>query len=549
MKLPRPRFSLRTLVIFLLLVTAGVGLWWHWEAWYEAAKSTSGSALEGEHYWSVRVSPDSKRAAASRGNTFPGESEVILWNIDTARCLATWKGLGYTWGEFSPDGRWLVVHCGGGAKVVDPVTGDIVARLNPEADEANAQWDAKGRDSWKTYYTFDKAIGSPDGAKLLTLTYQLGLSDNVTTYPAGRKVRETWEAGTRPTLRSWDASTWRCTGKKRVGGRGVNAQFSPDGSKIALTCGATGWYSPSKGRGVKILDAVHLRQLAYLEHKGSYIRSVAWLTEDRLATPGHDGTVIVWSAADGEHIREVQAHDEQGVINVLAMAGGTRLLSYGYDDLVKLWDPDTGECLASVLAVSGCPVGSDLWPPRMGDAAFLVPTAPGKARLHDAGTGRMIVELAGFPPETPLLRDLPGTRFFTRHPGGGMCRVWDAESGRQMGSFESYQDRVSADGRRLLVSHNGHLRLLDARSLKCLFEFVEPFDSFQWESLDGGERLFLSAVLERDGISIWRRRRPEWWWGVFWLWEFWLTVAFAGLFVWSVVRDRRVFRLRSQPAK
>ena len=29
----RPRFSLRTLVVFMLLVTSGVGLWWHWEAW------------------------------------------------------------------------------------------------------------------------------------------------------------------------------------------------------------------------------------------------------------------------------------------------------------------------------------------------------------------------------------------------------------------------------------------------------------------------------------------------------------------------------------
>ena len=46
-------------------------------------------------------------------------------------------------------------------------------------------------------------------------------------------------------------------------------------------------------------------------------------------------------------------------------------------------------------------------------------------------------------------------------------------------------------------------------------------------------------VLRHDGIDIYRRRRPEWWWGVFYLWEFWLTVAFAGLFVWSVWRDRK----------
>ncbi len=51
----------------------------------------------------------------------------------------------------------------------------------------------------------------------------------------------------------------------------------------------------------------------------------------------------------------------------------------------------------------------------------------------------------------------------------------------------------------------------------------------------------IREVVRRD-TRIYRRRRPEWWWGIFWLWEFWLTVAFAGLFVWSVVRDRRALR-------
>ena len=37
---------------------------------------------------------------------------------------------------------------------------------------------------------------------------------------------------------------------------------------------------------------------------------------------------------------------------------------------------------------------------------------------------------------------------------------------------------------------------------------------------------------------VWHRRRPEWWWGAFYLWEFWLTAAFAALFAWSVVKDR-----------
>ena len=53
----RPRFSLRTLAVFLLLVTSGVGLWWRWEPWY------CGPVLKGHEYYvrSATFSPDGER--------------------------------------------------------------------------------------------------------------------------------------------------------------------------------------------------------------------------------------------------------------------------------------------------------------------------------------------------------------------------------------------------------------------------------------------------------------------------------------------------------
>ena len=40
--------------------------------------------------------------------------------------------------------------------------------------------------------------------------------------------------------------------------------------------------------------------------------------------------------------------------------------------------------------------------------------------------------------------------------------------------------------------------------------------------------------------NIYRRRRPEYWWGVAWLPEFWLTVVLSGGLVVSVWRDRKM---------
>jgi len=45
-----------------------------------------------------------------------------------------------------------------------------------------------------------------------------------------------------------------------------------------------------------------------------------------------------------------------------------------------------------------------------------------------------------------------------------------------------------------------------------------------------------------ERVEEWRRRRPEWWWGVAWLPEFWLTLVFGAGLAWSLVGDRRRFR-------
>ena len=39
-------------------------------------------------------------------------------------------------------------------------------------------------------------------------------------------------------------------------------------------------------------------------------------------------------------------------------------------------------------------------------------------------------------------------------------------------------------------------------------------------------------------VRLWRRRRPEYWWGAAWLPEFWLTVVLGAGLVWSLWRDR-----------
>jgi hypothetical protein len=51
-------------------------------------------------------------------------------------------------------------------------------------------------------------------------------------------------------------------------------------------------------------------------------------------------------------------------------------------------------------------------------------------------------------------------------------------------------------------------------------------------------------LTQADGrVDLWRKRRPERWWGVFYLREFWATVIFAAFLAWSLWRDRKYFRV------
>ncbi|MCY3022137.1 MAG: hypothetical protein NTW87_24255, partial [Planctomycetota bacterium] len=100
------------------------------------------------------------------------------------------------------------------------------------------------------------------------------------------------------------------------------------------------------------------------------------------------------------------------------------------------------------------------------------------------------------------------------------------------------------DGRRLLKgdSRNEELAVL-ALDGAVLARLLPP-------PSDGSGARLGAAIMSRDGdrlaapyrgnLLLWRRVRPEWWWGVAWLPAFWVMVAFASAFLWSVWEERRL---------
>ena len=92
-----------------------------------------------------------------------------------------------------------------------------------------------------------------------------------------------------------------------------------------------------------------------------------------------------------------------------------------------------------------------------------------------------------------------------------IANPFDMSSGSQIG-------QISKDGERLLIAD-------------------VTYEPVELPSL--GRRQFLAPGDAIQSLKVWRRRRPEWWWGYAWLPEFWVCAAFACAFGWSALRDIR----------
>jgi hypothetical protein len=77
-----------------------------------------------------------------------------------------------------------------------------------------------------------------------------------------------------------------------------------------------------------------------------------------------------------------------------------------------------------------------------------------------------------------------------------------------------------------------------------LFKFPHYPNTGTFGFLDNDTILFVTCLGKENGkekgeFFRWHRRRPEYWWGLAWLPEFWLALIFGGAFAWSVRRDRK----------
>jgi WD40 repeat protein len=225
------------------------------------------------------------------------------------------------------------------------------------------------------------------------------------------------------------------------------ARFSPDGSRIAVagTDNRTWLWDASSGALV-----------ARIDHAGAVNRVAFSGDGDLLASGAIDGGVILSGAADGRIRRSLNTI---GAVQGLEISpDGTRLVSHTGQDDVRLWNPQDGAAIATLVAAADVPAWAVGSPCTFSPDGSLVAAGlrDGLVRVWRAADGRLVTSLAGHSERITWIRFSPdGTRLVSASMDD-TAAVWRLADRRRELVLRHRDDVSSAafspDGARVLTA-------------------------------------------------------------------------------------------------
>jgi len=297
-----------------------------------------------------------------------------------------------------------------------------------------------------------------------------------------------------------------------------------------------------------------------------------------------ESTATIWEARTGKKSSVLKAENGEVFDFSLSPSGDHILSKVALENksTIKLWSTTSGRCVATCNVdfysapsyspkenriIASLDSGIGVWHLK-GDKLKVIQTntrfkfakfspdgtrilaiADSLAKLLDSATGRVIIELKHSSSIRFAQFSKDGTRIVTMDSNNpDIARVWDSQLGKCIcaveglgNPFGSPYSRFSPDATRYVVS-SPLLQVREAatgRTLSTLKSVGDPINPYSIHS-EFSPRDFLINV-DNGMAELWHRRRPEWWYGIAWLPESWLTLIFGIALLWSLRRDWKRF--------
>jgi WD40 repeat protein len=451
---------------------------------------------------SVAWSPDGRLASGSYDGT------VIVWDLESGEAAQTLEGHTDTVTSvaWSPDGRLASGSYDGTVIVWDLGSAESPRTLKDHSDTVyKVAWSPDGR----------LASGSWDGTVILwdlengqAVQILEGHTDRIFSLawsPDGQLAAGSFDGK----ILVWDAER-RQTGQtlKGPGGYVSNQAWSPDGYLASAGCVEMGAGVTCTQGGISVWDMNGSQPTKTVEEHSSFVRSLAWSPDGRLALGLDDGTVMVWDLEGGRPAQTLEGHTNS--VTSVAWSPDGRLASGSWDDTVIVWDLESGQAPQTLLGHTDT-VTSVAWSP---DGRLASGSWDGTVIVWDLEGGVAGQTLQGQASNVYSVAWSPGGRLASGSSDGTVI-LWDLERGQAARILEGHIEfegvnsvAWSPDGRLASGSDDGTAIVWDlerSQAVQILESGTESVSSVTW-SPDG--RL---AVGSGDGtVQVWETNPDAW---------------------------------------
>jgi WD40 repeat protein len=338
-------------------------------------------------------------AAGAKNDT--GKIKVVIPDIKPrVKTLAPVAALAYR-----PDGKLLAAGGDKEVTLLDPASGDVVAKLPWQTGKVTALAFSKdgkllavasgtaGTSGEVRIYTVPPG-GRPAAKPDHTLAAHQDIILDLAFSPNGRYLAS---CGYDRLVKLWDVNTGKEVHRLKDHSDAVySVAFSPDSRLLA---------SASADRAVKVWDVATGNRLLTLAESTDWVYAVAWNPDgERLAAAGVDKSIRVWkvTARRGKLAQSVFAH-EGAVTRLVYSKDGKTLYSLSEDRTVKSWDAGR---MVERKVYARQPEAVLSLAVRPDQKQLALGRYDGKALLLDAATGKVVAQPLPVKPKRPQLHNL-----------------------------------------------------------------------------------------------------------------------------------------------